>query len=90
MYETHFNGWMQFQWLGANDADLSDFKGKINNAGTLWTPDVATCNWPAKGSPNIPAHGSGVGIFDRGADAFVRIDAGGDLVADLLQVAFSV
>jgi hypothetical protein len=83
MYESHFNGWMQFQWLGANDADLSDFKGKINNAGTLWTPDVATCNWPAKGSPNIPAHGSGVGIFDRGADAFVRIDAGGDLVADL-------
>jgi hypothetical protein len=83
MYETHFNGWMQFQWLGANDADLSDFKGKINAAGTVWTPDAATCNWPAKGSPNIPAHGSSVGIFDRGAGAFVRVGADGDLVADL-------
>jgi hypothetical protein len=83
MYESHFNGWMQFMWLGADDSKLTEFKTKINAAGTVWTPDVATCNWPAKGSPNIPAHGSSVGIFDRGADAFVRVDASSDLIADL-------
>jgi hypothetical protein len=46
MYESHFNGWMQFQWLGASNADLLDFKSKITAAGTVWTPDLATCNWP--------------------------------------------
>ncbi len=87
MYESHFNGWMQFMWLGANDFDLygaaDGFKAKIIRAGTIWTPDVATCNWPAKGSPNIPAHGASVGIFARGADAFVRAGGNGDLIADL-------
>jgi len=87
MFESHFNGWMQFQWLGANDNDLSGtdgFKEKINNAGTVWTPDVPTCNWPAKGAPTtIPAHNSSVGIYDRGVSRFVRINGSGNLVADL-------
>ena len=83
MYESHFNGWMQFMWLGADDSKLSEFKGKINTAGTVWTPDVATCNWPAKGAPNIPADGSSVGIFDRGTTGFIRINGSNDLIADL-------
>ncbi|HSR87861.1 MAG TPA: putative Ig domain-containing protein, partial [Pontiella sp.] len=87
MYESHHNGWMQFMWLGANDNDLTEpndgFKTKITIAGTIWTPDVATCTWPAKGSPNIPAHGSLVGIYDRGAAGYIRINGSDDLVADL-------
>ena len=87
MYESHHNGWMQFQWLGANDNDLSGadgFKQKINTAGTVWTPDAPTCNWPARGTPfNIPAHNSTVGIYARGEARFVRVNAAGDLVADL-------
>jgi hypothetical protein len=87
MYESHFNGWMQFMWLGADDHDLSGandgFKTKIERAGTVWRPDSPACNWPSKGSPNIPADGSGVGIFDRGTEGFVRINGSGDLIADL-------
>ncbi|MHC4760083.1 MAG: carbohydrate-binding protein [Planctomycetota bacterium] len=65
MFESHFNGWMQFQWLGANDWDLLDFKSKINGAGTVWTPDDPTCTWPAKGTLDIPADGSTIGVFSR-------------------------
>ncbi|HSR87377.1 MAG TPA: cellulase family glycosylhydrolase, partial [Pontiella sp.] len=87
MYESHFNGWMQFQWLAANDFDLYGseygFKTRITKAGTIWIPDVATCTWPVTGSPTIPAHGSFVGIYDRGTEGFVRIDGSGDLKADL-------
>ncbi len=87
MYESRHNGWMQFQWLGANDYDLSrpdGFKQKIRLAGTVWTPDVPMCTWPAKGaSTAIPAHNSSVGVYDRGASRFVRITGNGDLVADL-------
>ena len=87
MYESHFNGWMQFQWLGADNFDLygSDygFKTRIRKAGTIWTPDVATCTWPVTGSPNIPAHGSSVGIYARGTAGFIRINGNNDLIADL-------
>ena len=84
MYESHFNGWMQFMWLGADDAKLTEFKTKINTAGTVWTPDVATCDWPTKGSPSIPTNGASVGIYDRGAEGFVRAAGGSsDLFADL-------
>jgi len=85
MYESHFNGWMQFQWLGASNADLLDFKSKITAAGTVWTPDLATCNWPAKGALNIPPNGSGVGIFSRGGGMFLSADPANsnNLKADL-------
>lgn len=85
MFESHFNGWMQFQWLGANNSDLFIFKGKINTAGTIWTPDATACNWPAKGVLNIPPSGSNVGIFSRGDGKFLSANPakGNDLNADL-------
>jgi hypothetical protein len=80
MYESHFNGWMQFMWLGADNHDLTEpndgFKAKIEKSGTIWTPDVATCNWPAKGSPRIPESGTPVGIFSRGTGKFLSADSG--------------
>jgi hypothetical protein len=85
MYESHFNGWMQFQWLGAANADLLDFKSKITAAGTVWTPDQAACNWPARGTLNLPPDGSTVGLFSRGTGRFLSASPanGGDLKADL-------
>ena len=80
-FESHFNGWMQFQWLAGFDEELPDFAWKIDQAGTVWTPDVATCNWPAKGTLDIPSSGSLVGIYYRGDDQFVS--GNGDLKADL-------
>ena len=74
MCESHYNGWMQFQWLGANDADLLDFKSKINGAGTVWTPDDPSCTWPARGTLNIPPNGSTLGIFSRGDGMFLSAD----------------
>jgi hypothetical protein len=84
-FESHFNGWTQFQWLGADNADLLDFKFRITAAGTVWTPDSAACNWPAKGTLNIPPNGSTVGIFSRGQGMYVSADPANsdDLVADL-------
>ncbi len=89
MYETHFNGWMQFQWLGTSSADLLDFKSKITAAGTVWTPDRSTCNWPAKGTLSLPREGAPVGLFSRGKGAFLSASPanGGDLKAD--QTAYS-
>ena len=81
MYESHFNGWMQFQWLAGDDDELPGFAYKIDTAGTVWTPDSLTCTWPAKGTLDIPADGSLVGIFHRGENGFVS--ANGDLKADL-------
>jgi hypothetical protein len=85
MYESHFNGWMQFQWLGAANADLLDFKSKTTAAGTVWTPDQAVCNWPARGTLSIPPAGSTVGLFSRGKGRFLSASSGndGDLKADL-------
>ena len=84
MYESHFNGWMQFQWLGADDDDLHDFRSKINAAGTIWTPDVATANWPARGTLDIPPSGSVVGIYSRDNQMFLSADPanGNNLKAD--------
>ena len=84
-FESHYIGWTQFQWLGASDADLFDFKSKMSVAGTVWTPDVAACNWPAKGTLNIPLSGSTVGIFSRGNGNFLSAAPanGSNLKADL-------
>ena len=85
MFESHFNGWMQFQWLGADDWDLLDFKSKINGAGTVWTPDDPTCTWPAKGILDIPADGSTIGIFSRIDLSYLTADPanGNDVVSEV-------
>ncbi len=85
MYERHLNGWMQFQWLGADDDDLHDLKSKINAAGTLWTPDDSTATWPARGNRAIPDSGTVVGIFSRDHEKFLSatVDNGNHLKADL-------
>jgi hypothetical protein len=70
-FESHYTGWMQFQWLGANDVDLTSFAYKIETAGTVWNPELSTCDWPVKGSITIPTGSNGIGIFDRGAGKFV-------------------
>lgn len=86
MYESRLNGWMQFQWLGADDDDLDLFRSKITAAGTIWTPDDETARWPALGSPSIPADGAVVGLYQRGAERFVGVvaDDGNQLHADRL------
>ena len=75
MYESHFNGWMQFQWLGADDNDLLDFRSKINVAGTIWTPDYSNAVWPARGTLGIPSTGTVVGIFNRDSQTFLSAAA---------------
>ena len=76
MYESHFNGWMQFQWLGGDDEDLHDFRSRIDAAGMVWTPDSADAIWPARGEPQIPATGSVGGLYSRGAGAYLAAAAG--------------
>ena len=80
-FESHYTGWMQFQWLGANDVDLTSFANKIETAGTVWIPEIATCDWPTKGAVSIPTGSVGVGMFDRGVGKFVSEN--GDLKATL-------
>ena len=70
-FETHHVGWMQFEWLSANDVDLTSFAARIENAGTVWTPDDPTATWPALGSPNIPANGTEIGLYSRAGSGFV-------------------
>lgn len=84
MYESHLNGWMQFQWLGADDDDLDLFRSKITVAGTVWTPDDDSARWPALGSPAIPEDGSVIGVYQRAAERFIRVDPddGNQLLAD--------
>ena len=81
MYESHFNGWMQFQWLGGDDHDLHDFRSRIDATGTVWTPDSADAVWPARGTPDVPASGSIGGLFSRGAGAYLAASpaAGGEV-----------
>lgn len=83
MFESFHTGWLQFQWLAANDAELPGLAYRLDKAGVVWTPDEPTCDWPAKGTPNIPEHGSSVAIFDRGREKFVSSPGGGDLIANL-------
>ena len=72
MYESHLNGWMQFQWLGAEDAELDLFRAKITQAGTIWTPDAPEAMWPAKGAAVFPNENEEFGLYQRGAERFVR------------------
>lgn len=80
-FESHHTGWLQFQWLAANDAELPGLAYRLEQAGVVWTPDHPECNWPASGSPTIPDDGSSVAIFDRGRERFVSAPGGGDLTA---------
>ncbi len=80
-FESQQTGWMQFQWLAGNDDELPGLAYRLERAGVVWTPDSATCVWPVNASPAIPAHGSAIGIFDRGQGKFVS--ANGNLKADL-------
>jgi hypothetical protein len=80
-FESHQTGWLQFQWLAGNDDELPGLAYRLEKAGIVWTPDSAACTWPAKGIPAVPAHGSAIGMFDRGRGKFVS--ANGDLRADL-------
>lgn len=86
MYESHLNGWMQFQWLGAQDAELDLFRAKITQAGTIWTPDAPEATWPAKGAAEFPNENEEFGLYQRGAERFVRISPTNfsELKADLL------
>ena len=86
MYESRLNGWMQFQWLGADDEDLNLFRSKITTAGTIWTPDDPAARWPALGSPSNPEDGTMVGLYQRQAERFLGVEgnAGNQLRADRL------
>lgn len=75
IFESHFVGWTQFEWLGANNAELVGCEWALNQAGTGWIPDNPTSTWPAKGTPRIPENGSSVGIFSRGAGKFISADS---------------
>jgi hypothetical protein len=87
MYESKFNGWMQFQWLGADDEDLHDFRSKINAVGSVWTPDDPSATWPARGTLDMPPDGSVVGIFSRDNEMFLSASPtnGTNLKADLVS-----
>ena len=74
MYESHHNGWMQFQWLGADNEKLHDFRSKIDAAGTVWTPDDPNSTWPARGTLDIPPDGSVVGFYSRDNQMFLSAD----------------
>jgi len=82
-FEANHTGWLQFQWLAANDAELPGLAYRLDRAGVVWTPDEPTCTWPALGTPNIPGDGSPVALFDRGRGKFVSSPDGGDLTANL-------
>ncbi len=82
-FESHHVGWLQFQWLAANDAELPGLAYRLERAGVVWTPDDPACRWPASGSPTIPEDGSEIAIFDRGRQRFVASPGGGDLTATL-------
>ena len=82
-FEAHHTGWLQFQWLAANDAELPGLAYRLDRAGVTWTPDHPDARWPASGSPDIPEDGAPVAIFDRGRERFVSAPGGGDLTAVL-------
>jgi hypothetical protein len=80
-FEAHHTGWMQFQWLAGDDDELPGLAYRLEKAGIVWAPDNPVAVWPAAAAPDLPPHGSAVGIFDRGKGCFVR--GRGDLRADL-------
>lgn len=80
-FENHHIGWMQFEWLGANDLDLGHIKHSLDTYGTVWRPESASASWPASGSPSVP-YDQTIGLYSRADDAFVSIDADNKLIAN--------
>ncbi len=74
-------GWLQFEWFSDSDSLLM-FKGKIENAGTVWRPDNIQSKWPSLGEPNIPIAGEKFGLFCRSNQKFMQ-DFNGFLTANL-------
>ena len=72
-FESHPVGWLQFQWLAANDAELPGLAYRLERAGVVWTPDDPACRWPASGSPTIPEDGSEIAIFPAGLQGHSKV-----------------
>ena len=79
-FENHNIGWMQFEWLNANDLDLDNIKNSLNEFGTVWRPEAAGATWPSSGSPVIP-FGDDIGLYSRADDAFLHLDDSNKLMA---------
>ena len=79
-FENHNIGWMQFEWLAANDLDLGHIRYSLDSYGTVWRPDSAAATWPASGSPTIPV-GQSIGLYSRGNDMFLNLNGDNQLVA---------
>lgn len=73
-FESHHMGWAQFQYLNAQDLDLDNLKNKLNNAGTVWKPELASTNWPTAGDPAVPSVGTEIGIYSHFEGQFVGHD----------------
>ncbi|WP_394175980.1 carbohydrate-binding protein [Thalassotalea litorea] len=80
-FESHHMGWAQFQWLNAQDMDLDNLRNKLNNAGTVWKPELSATSWPTAGAPNVPAMGTRIGIYSHFEGKFVNISGSNMAVA---------
>ncbi|MEW6997918.1 carbohydrate-binding protein [Colwelliaceae bacterium BS250] len=79
-FENHHIGWMQFEWLNANDLDLGHIKNSLNTFGTVWRSETAEGSWPASGEPTIP-FGENIGLYSRADDAFLNLDDANNVLA---------
>ena len=79
-FENHHIGWMQFEWLGANDLDLGHIKNSMDTFGTVWRSETAEGSWPASGAPTVP-FGESIGLYSRADDSFLNLDADNKLIA---------
>jgi hypothetical protein len=79
-FESHHIGWMQFEWLGANDLDLGHIQDSLNTFGTVWRPETASGSWPASGAPNIP-FGEDIGLYSRVDEQFLNLDDANKVIA---------
>lgn len=79
-FESHHIGWMQFEWLAANDLDLGHIQHSLNTFGTVWRSETATGSWPASGAPTIP-FGENIGLYSRADDAFLNLDDANNVIA---------
>ncbi|NMP16918.1 carbohydrate-binding protein [Thalassotalea sp. Y01] len=78
-FESHHIGWMQFEWLGANNLDLGHIKYSLDSFGTVWRPDSGVATWPSAGTPTVP-FGEEIGLYNRAGHAFLSVDESGNLM----------
>ena len=85
MYESHLNRWMQFQWLGAEDAELDLFRAKITKQAQFGRPMPRKPRGLQKVPQRFPNENEEFGLYQRGAERFVRISPTNfsELTADL-------